>query len=158
MGKFAFYKNRGILNCMGAIVDSIAKCDVIEPAVLVGYQIASGGNWIRLEFRRDAGWSGHAVETHLKNRYGIEIHGRGFTFPTEQYPGGTLFFHAKRRVGKARPAAWIEYILLRDLHLPLVVPIDPRNVAWAAGKGVIPGRRRKGNRAQRRFIKSILQL
>ena len=107
--------------------------------------------WTRIEFARGLVICGGDVEKHIKERYGISIRGRGFTLPSKQYKSGTLFCYVPTKC-----AAWVEYILLRDLQVPLINPIDPRNAA--TGKKIVPGRRRNGSRVQRRFIKSILRL
>ena len=110
---------------MSNLVDTLAKLDVIEPLTLAAYQAASGGGWVRIEFLRNAGWSGYEVEKELK-RFSIPIHGRGFTREkTEEYPEGTLFCYVKKE-----QARWAEYILQRA-RVPVLTVIDARNATWA---------------------------
>jgi len=109
---------------MGDLVDALAKLDVIEPLTLAAYQVASGGGWVRIEFLRNAGWSGYEVERELK-RFSVPIHGRGFTEKTKEHPQGTLFCYVKRE-----QARWAEYILHRA-RVQVVSVIDARNATWA---------------------------
>jgi len=109
---------------MSGLVDTLAKLDWMETATLAAYQIASGDGWTRLEFLRNAGWSGYEVEKELK-RFSIPIHGRGFTRKSKEYPQGTLFCYVKRE-----QARWAEYIL-RRARVPVLTVIDARNVTWA---------------------------
>lgn len=132
---------------MSDMVDTLAKLDVIEPLTLAAYQVASGGGWTRLEFLRNAGWSGYEVEKELK-RFSIPIHGRGFTKKTKEYPGGTLFCYVKRE-----QARWAEYVL-RRARVQVVSVIDVRNEEWADGHdGPVPawsGRASRMGTAKRR--------
>ena len=109
---------------MSDLVDALAKLDVIEPLTLAAYQLSSGGGWVRIEFLRNAGWSGYEVEKELR-RFSIPIHGRGFTRKSKEYPQGTLFCYVKRK-----QARWAEYIL-RRARVPVLTVVDARNVTWA---------------------------
>lgn len=97
------------------------------------------GEKIEME-RRANDWRATDMERELK-LLGIPILGRGFTKPSEIYERGTVIAYVPQQQHR-----WAEYSL-RRAGCPVLTVVDPRNEAWAQGKGPIPA---WGNRPAKR--------
>jgi hypothetical protein len=132
----------------------------VAGVALEGARSAVQANAPRIEFGRDAGWSGVEVERLLR-RYGVEIFDRGFT-------DRTLWFRVTER-----QAGWADYLLRRAGVAVVTAPVcagsaqvwdryggempPPWSGAETVRQGVVPGGREAGRgRARRREADDVV--
>ena len=102
---------------LGALLDVFAKLDWFETLDAV---LRSGTPSRKFSVSRNAGWSGMAIETMLKQK-GVKVWERGFT-------RDSLTFRVK-----STQARWAEYLLLGHGIPVLSRPVDARNQTYVSG-------------------------